>query len=88
VTTRKRTARADERESDGFDALHNRFLSLLSRFEVLSEILGNCNNVPNELAAAARVFNDTTEDAVQLWDDAEVWYMAHEHTPKAEAMQS
>jgi hypothetical protein len=42
----------------------------------------NCETLPNELAPAAYVLNDTTRDAEQLWDDAESWYMRHEHTPK------
>jgi hypothetical protein len=75
-------------ESESFDALHNRFMSLLSRLQVVCEVLDNCENVPNELAPAAYVLNDTTRDAEQLWGDAEGWYMDHEHTPKAKEVRS
>ena len=78
---------ANESVREGFDALHARFMSLLSRLQVLSEVL-DCDKVPNELAAAAYVLNDTAKDAEQLWGDAEGWYMAHEHTPKAKEVQS
>jgi hypothetical protein len=81
VTTLKLT-RTDESVPDEFAALHNRFMSLLSRLQVVCEVLGNCETVPNELAPAAYVLNDTTRDAEQLWEDAESWYMRHEHTPK------
>jgi hypothetical protein len=33
---------------DSFDALHLRFMSLLCRFQVVSEVLGNCENLPQE----------------------------------------
>ena len=82
-----KTIHAKERVLEGFDELHVRFMSLLSRLQVLSEVL-DCDKVPNELAPAAYVLNDTAKDAEQLWDDAEGWYMAHEHTPKAKEVQS
>jgi hypothetical protein len=73
---------------DSFDALQKRFMSLLSRLQVVCEVLGNCDNVPNELAPAAYVLNDTTRDAEQLWEGAECWYMHHEHTPNTKEVQS
>jgi hypothetical protein len=75
--------RTDESVPDEFAALHNRFMSLLSRLQVVREVLvGNCETLPNEIAPAIYVLNDTTRDAEQLWDDAERWYMRHEHIPK------
>jgi hypothetical protein len=89
VTTKNQTAiRAAESESDDFAALHSRFMSLLSRLQVVCEVVGNCENVPNGLASAGYVLNETTRDAERLWDDAEVWYLTHEHTPKAAKVQS
>ena len=79
-----KTIPAAETVIEGFDA---RFMSLLSRLQVLSEVLG-CDKVPNELAPAAYVLRDTAKDAEQLWDDAESWYMDYDHTPKAKEVQS
>ena len=54
-----------------FDALHLRFMTLLCRFQVVSEILGNCENLPNELAPAGYVLNETTKELEQLYNDFE-----------------
>jgi hypothetical protein len=70
-----------ESESDSFDALQVRFLSLTSRLEVLKD--GNTDNVPNGLVAAAFVFRETTEEMVELQGDIESWHDNHEHTAKA-----
>ena len=65
-----------------FDALHLRFMSLLSRFEVVSEILGNCENLPQELAPAGYVLNETTEELHQLYNDFELCSDLRSHTEK------
>jgi hypothetical protein len=73
---------------DSFDALQRRFMSLTSRLEALKDTLGNSENVPNELGAAAFVFRETTDELVELQGDIESWHMDHEHTPKAQEVQS
>jgi hypothetical protein len=70
-------------ETESFDALHLRFMSLMSRFQVVSEILGNCENLPQELGSAGYVLNKTTTELAQLYDDLEVWHMNHKRTSKA-----
>ena len=62
-------------------------MSLLSRLQVLSEVLG-CDKVPNKLAPAAYVLGIGPRTPEQLWDDAESWYMDYDHTPKAKEVQS
>jgi hypothetical protein len=69
VTTLKLT-RAAESVPDEFASLHSRFMSLLSRLQVVVSVLDN-GDVPNELAPAAYVLTDTARDAEQLWEDAE-----------------
>lgn len=59
-------------DPDSFDALHLRFMSLLSRFQVVSEILGNCENLSEELAPAGYVLNETTKELSQLYNDFEL----------------
>jgi hypothetical protein len=51
---------------DSFDALQRRFMSLTSRLEALKDTLGNSENVPNGLGAAAFVFRETTDELVEL----------------------
>lgn len=53
---------------DSFDALQLRFMSLMSRFQVVSEVL-NCEDLPNELAPAGYVLKETTKELEQLYDD-------------------
>jgi hypothetical protein len=78
----KTPIRAAESVPDGFDAIQRRFLSLTSRLEALKDTLGNSENMPIGLGAAAFVFRETTEEMVQLQEDIEDWHSAHEHTPK------
>lgn len=59
-----------------FDALHLRFMSLLSRLQVVTEILGNCENLSGELAPAGYVLNETTKEVEQLYDDLDVWHIS------------
>ena len=75
-------------ETESFDALHLRFMSLMSRFQVVSEVLGDLQDLPQELTPAGVVLNDTTKELVQLYDDLETWYRYHKRTPKANEVQS
>ncbi|MGQ0593062.1 MAG: hypothetical protein ACT4QB_10540 [Gammaproteobacteria bacterium] len=82
-------AKKTESRRDSFDALKNRFMSLLCRLQVLSDVLGNCNLVPKELQPAAYCFDETIKEVAQLYDDldrAGAW--DHEHTPNAKEVQS
>jgi hypothetical protein len=72
-----------ESEPETFGAVDARFMSLRCRLEVLKGVLGDCENVPNELAAAAFAFSETVEELVRWHGDLQDWHMAHEHTPKA-----
>jgi hypothetical protein len=85
VAKSNQTARS---QPESFDALQLRFMSILCRFQVVNETLGNCENLPNELAPAGYVLNETTKELAQLYDDFEVWHPQHEHTPKAKEVQS
>jgi hypothetical protein len=69
-------------ERDPFDAVELRFASLRYRLEVLKAVLG-CENVPNELAAAAYVFNETVTELGRWHAELDDWHRAHEHTQKA-----
>ena len=75
--------RTGKSEPETFGALDARFMSLRSRLEVLKDVLGDCENVPNELAAAAFTFSETVEELVRWHGDLQDWHMAHEHTPRA-----
>lgn len=69
-----------------FDALELRFMSVMSRLQVLRDVL-HTDNVPNELASAAFVLYETTDEVVRLTEDLESWYSGHDHIPKAKAVQ-
>ena len=76
-------AKKTESGRDSFDALKNRFMSLLCRLQTLANVLGDCGNVPIEIQPAAFCFDETVKEVAQLYEDldvAGVW--AHEHTPK------
>ena len=74
---------------DGFDALDDRFMSLMSRFQVIGGTLGDFNKLPNDLHPAAFVFNEAVEDMVRFYGELQHWHGDHEHTPKApKAVQS
>ena len=87
MATGNRKKNGKQSVSDSFDALELRFMSVMSRLQVLSGILGDCANVPNELAPAAYVLHETTDELVQLTEDLESWHGGHDHTPKAQAVQ-
>jgi hypothetical protein len=72
---------------DPFAELETRYMSAMSRLQVLQDPLG-VTEVPNELAPAAYVLSDTVDDVVQLYEDLQNWHMAYEHTPKAKEAQS
>ena len=72
---------------DPFQEIENRYMSAMSRLQVLKEVMG-VDEVPNELAPAAYVLQDTVDDVVQLYDDLTSWHFDHEHTPKAKEVQS
>jgi hypothetical protein len=67
---------------DSFDALQLRFMSVLCRFQVVNETLGNCENLPNELAPAGYVLNETTKELAQLYDDFQSCSDLRGRTPK------
>ena len=80
---------APERESETFDALDHRLLSMMSRLQCVVENFRDYTGLANELHPAAFFLQETAEDMVKFRGDLESWYMAHEHTPKApKAVQS
>ena len=79
-----RTAESD----DGFDALDERLLSVLSRLQCVVEIFGDWEGIQSELHPAAFVLRETTDDVERLYGDLQGWHMHHEHTPKAKEVQS
>jgi hypothetical protein len=62
-------------------------MSAMSRLQVLKDALG-VDDVSNELAPAAYVLQETVDDVVQLYEDLLNWHSDHEHTPKAEEVES
>jgi hypothetical protein len=83
ATDNPTATRTGKSNPDAFDALDDRFMSLMSRFQVIKDTLGDFNNLPNELHPAAFVFNETVEDMVRFYGELQGWHSGHEHTPKA-----
>jgi hypothetical protein len=73
--------RTGKSEPDSFDAIRDRFMSLMSRFQVIKDTLGDFNKLPNELHPAAFVFNETVEEMVRFYGELHRWHMAHEQAP-------
>jgi hypothetical protein len=67
---------------DSYDALQLRFMSILCRFQVVNEILGDCENLPIELGPAGYVLNETTRELAQLYNDFECCSDLRRHTPQ------
>jgi hypothetical protein len=77
-TTAATTAESD----DGFDALDERLLSVMSRLQCVVEIFGDWEGIQSELHPAAFVLRETTDDVEKLHGDLQGWHMGYEHTPK------
>ena len=82
-------AKKTESGRDSFDALKNRFMSLLCRLQTLDGVLGNGALLPIELQPAAYCFDETVKEVAQLYEDldrAGAW--DHRHAPEAKEVQS
>ena len=80
VTTRT-IARPAESVRDSFDVLHTRLMSSLSRLQVVCEAW-QLRDVPKNRARRLR-FKRHDQGRGTASEDAERWYIHHEHTPNA-----